>query len=285
MLIFVNVHKKKKNKSGSQSVQLISKTGGKYKVIKCIGSSFDEHDLELLILKAKQEIERIKSQVEQFAFSHTLKTLHGKISIVFYDMTTFCIQGLDKTKDWKEVNEDLKDFIYYYFNSKYAKDDYVADNGEVFTLTKDTDRGKTSSFEIVMKYLRVVDDDLVGAGGIPKDNVKHLQGAVRLIRRSLTDANPALDLLNAFCLFYLGTNNNETLVEELRRSYRDGFMGFSDTINNHKVFWDFFEDYNEIIAKKANEYPIENLNDIKEEISAIVHAKIIRSLTNKYTEK
>ena len=109
-------------------------------------------------------------------------------------MRMFCIQGLDDTKDWKEVNEDLKDFIYYYFNSKYANDDYVADTGEPFSLTIDTDRGKVSSFGIVEKYMRVIDDDVVGGSGTPIDNLKHLQGAVRLIRRALTDNNPALAL-------------------------------------------------------------------------------------------
>lgn len=39
----------------------------------------------------------------------------------------------------------------------------------------------------------VVDDNVVGSSGSPKDNIKHLQGAIRLIRRSLTDSNPALD--------------------------------------------------------------------------------------------
>jgi hypothetical protein len=179
----------------------------------------------------------------------------------------------------------LKDFIYYYFNSKYAKDDYIADNNEAFSLTEDTDRGKKSSTDIVFKYMRVVDDDLVGAGGTPKDNVKHLQGAVRLIRRSLTDTNPALDLLNAFCLFYLGTNNNETLEEELRRSYQDGLVGFSETVSNYNDFWNLFEGFHKDITEKAREFPADRFNDIKEEVIITTHSRIIRNLTNKYTEK
>ncbi len=54
----------------------------------------------------------------------------------------FCIQGINNNKNWLETNEDLKDFIYYYFNSKYAKDDYETENGEPFSLTTDSDRGK-----------------------------------------------------------------------------------------------------------------------------------------------
>lgn len=242
--------------------------------------------------KAEEEIQKAKdykgaNEVHK-CLGYLTEFIYEKIAVkrkrAIDDMRTFCIQGLDDTKDWKEVNEDLKDFIYYYFNSKYAKDDYVADNGEAFSLSQDTERGKNSQPEIVMKFMRVIDDDLVGAGGTPKDNAKHLQGAVRLIRRSLTDINPALDLLNAFCLFYLGTNNNETLEEELIRSYSDGLIRFSEGISNYMEFWAFFEVYNEFIIKKAKEYPIDKFNDIKEEISVNIHAKIIRSLTNRYTE-
>ena len=205
--------RKKKNKSGSRSVQIISKTDGKYKVVKTIGSSFDEKDIELLVLQAKQEIERIKSQpglfisesdllvesifqglsnasvktvgpeivfgsindkigfgilneelfrhlviarlayplsklktvdylyryqgihvdidavyrfldklndklksrVEQIAFAQTLKTLHGKVSIVFYDMTTLYFEASDEddlrktgfSKDGKHSNPQI----------------------------------------------------------------------------------------------------------------------------------------------------------------------------------
>nr|MBP7215615.1 ATP-dependent DNA helicase RecQ [Candidatus Kapabacteria bacterium] len=203
------------------------------------------------------------------------------------DMQAFCIQGIDNTRDWKEVNEDLKDFIYYYFNSKYAKTGYTASNAEPFSLVDDTDKGKESPSDIVLKYMRVIDidDKAFGPGETPKDNIKHLHGAVKLIRRSLTDTNPALDLLNAFCLFYLGTNDNETLEKELKTSYKDGIIGFSERLDNYSEFWNFFEEYHENISSKAKEYPIENLNNIKDELIAEIHAKIVRSLTNKYTEK
>jgi ATP-dependent DNA helicase RecQ len=198
------------------------------------------------------------------------------------DMRQFCIEGLNDTKDWKEVNENLKDFIYYYFNSKYAKDDYVADNGEEFSLTKDTDSGKQSNTDIVFKYMRVIDNELVGAGGTPKDNIKHLQGAVRLIRRSLTDTNPALDLLNAFCLFYLGINNNEILEDELIESYSNGLFGFKERENNIVNFWRFFDKLNSEIDGKAKDFPNNQLIDIKNTINLEIHAKIIKEITNKY---
>lgn len=44
--------------------------------------------------------------------------------------------------------------------------------------------GEISDFGLVEKYMRVVDSDIVNNDS-QKDNIKHLQGAVRLIRRTL----------------------------------------------------------------------------------------------------
>lgn len=205
--------RKLKNRSGSVSVQIISKSTGKYKVLKTIGSSSNEQELQKLIYLAKQEIERIsqqpelfiserdtiveqvfsalnnasirtigpeiifgkiydsigfgtireelfrhlvlarlafplsklktidylyrfqgvmldidavyrfldklnnklKDQVEQIAFAHTLKVLQGSISIVFYDMTTLYFEASDEddlrktgfSKDGKHQNPQI----------------------------------------------------------------------------------------------------------------------------------------------------------------------------------
>ena len=39
---------------------------------------------------------RLKDQVEQIAFAHTLRVLEGKISVVFYDMTTLYFEASDE---------------------------------------------------------------------------------------------------------------------------------------------------------------------------------------------
>ncbi|MEO6706772.1 MAG: IS1634 family transposase [Ginsengibacter sp.] len=205
--------RKKKNKSGSTSVQIISKERGKYKVVNTIGSSDNEQEIQKLVLLGKQEVERLNAQpklfvsesdtvieqvfealgnasirtvgpeiifgkiydsigfneikeelfrhlviarlafplsklktieylyrfqgvtididavyrfldklnnnlkerVEQIAFAHTLKVLDGKISIVFYDMTTLYFEASDEddlrkagfSKDGKHQNPQI----------------------------------------------------------------------------------------------------------------------------------------------------------------------------------
>jgi transposase len=58
--------RKKKNASGSISVQIISKTRGKYKVEETIGSSSNEQELQKLVFLGKQEIEKRSSQPKLF---------------------------------------------------------------------------------------------------------------------------------------------------------------------------------------------------------------------------
>ena len=59
-------YRKKKNLSGSTSVQIISKERGKYKVVKTIGHSTNEQEIQKLIYLAKQEVERLGGQTRLF---------------------------------------------------------------------------------------------------------------------------------------------------------------------------------------------------------------------------
>ena len=180
------------------------------------------------------------------------------------DMEQFCNMAINSDKDWKETNEELKDFIYYYFNSKYARDGFITYDSSVsqeipFSLKDDTNHdiyseSKISDFNLVKKYMRVVDPDIVNNDS-QKDNIKHLQGAVRLIRRAAVPIviqgvpfnNPVLSLLNIFCILFLGQQENEMLEKELYNDYKDvirmytfqGKLGllneFTDLLLQHKA--------------------------------------------------
>jgi transposase len=75
--------RKKKNKSGSISIQIIDKSSGKYKVLKTIANSKDLKEVEHYFNNAKQEINEIKGQL-QFNFemdreSDLVKTFFNSI--------------------------------------------------------------------------------------------------------------------------------------------------------------------------------------------------------------
>ncbi len=59
--------RKKKNPSGSVSVQIIKKSKGKSKVIKSIGCSKDEKEINKLVNLAKQEIKRLEPNLFDYA--------------------------------------------------------------------------------------------------------------------------------------------------------------------------------------------------------------------------
>lgn len=230
--------------------------------------------------KGQNEVHKCLGYLTEFVYSKIAVKRKRAID----DMRLFCLQGLDDSKDWKEVNEDLKDFIYYYFNSKYANEDYVADTGEPFSLTIDTDRGKISSFHIVKKYMRVINDDLVGGSGTPIDNLKHLQGAVRLIRRALTEYNPVMSLLNFFCLVALGINNNASLENELKEDYKQGILSFAEKAESKEEFWDFYQSFHNAIWSVPQQYDLANLSETKEEIMAKAHLAILQGFKNRYCQ-
>jgi transposase len=58
--------RKLKNRSGSTSVQIISKAQGKYKVVKTIGTTINEQQLQKLWYIGKQELVRISNQPQLF---------------------------------------------------------------------------------------------------------------------------------------------------------------------------------------------------------------------------
>lgn len=201
------------------------------------------------------------------------------------DMFAFCIHGADTSKDWKDINEELKDELYFYFNSKYARHGYITEKGIPYSLIDDTEEGKTASWDIVLKYMEVVENNWISenseAGSTQIDNAKHLYGAVRLIRRSVTDKNPTIDLLGAFCLMFLGTNNNSILKKELEALYENGIVEFYKSIDR-KSFWELFNSFNN--NPNVSAYFLNNGDLLKSSTILEIHKRECSVIKNKYTK-
>ncbi|MCM1311922.1 MAG: DEAD/DEAH box helicase [Bacteroides sp.] len=234
-------------------------------------------------VRGYNEIQQCLSFITEFVYCK----IAMKRKRAMQDMEDFCNRAVHSTKNWLEINEDLKDDIYYYFNSKYARDDYETELGESFSLAKDTDHGKYSSFDILFKYLRVVDDDVMGSSDSQIGNIKHLHGAVRLIRRSLTDTNPTLDMLNAYCLLFLGVGDNKNLANEMRDSYINAYKEFRErNINNIKDFYTYMKHFKEEIQKKGRNVVDEKemmlINGWEAEAELIIHSSWIKMFRAKF---
>lgn len=220
--------------------------------------------------------------------SFIYKSIAEKRARGILDMEQFCNLAISSKQDWKETNEELKDFIFYYFNSKYAREGFVTYDSNLqidvpFSLKDDTSHDDHSeeeitSFDLVRKYMRVVDTEIVNHDS-QMDNIKHLQGAVRLIRRAIADMNPVLNLLNVFCILYLGQKTNEMLEDELYDDYKAVFIQYMD-----QGRWDLIEEFTQLLVRHEALKDKEYINKIQLAIQLEEHAKEISNFYNKYTE-
>jgi len=181
----------------------------------------------------------------------------------------------------KNGNEELKDFIYLYFNSKYAKENHEID-GKPYSLTLDTDNAKEYSFEIVWKFIEAT---LIDPSGAQKDNTKHLRGAsLRLLRTE--PKNGALLLLKAYSLFVLGIGKNQNIENEARESLISGFKLFKEKYKEltFEQLASNIEQYKvEIIKNANNSQEVETILDIIiEEMYLNFHNDWLKSFNEKY---
>ena len=220
--------------------------------------------------------------------SFIYKSIADKRARGILDMEQFCNMAVSSQQDWKETNEELKDFIYYYFNSKYAREGFVTFDSKQrkdipYSLKDDTNfdihsESETTDFELVKKYMRVVDPEIVNNDS-QMDNIKHLQGAVRLIRRAILAINPVLNLLNVFCILYLGQETNEMLEEELYNDYKAVFKLYSE--NGKKGLIDEFTN---LLIQHAALKDKNYINKIQLAIELGKHVSAINNINDKYTK-
>ena len=73
--------RKNKNRSGSYSIQIISKSRGKYKVVKTLGSGRSEEEIEFLYQQARHELQQIEGTSSLFV-SHDDAKLKSYLSTI-----------------------------------------------------------------------------------------------------------------------------------------------------------------------------------------------------------
>lgn len=220
--------------------------------------------------------------------SFIYKSIADKRARGILDMEQFCNMAISSKQDWKETNEELKDFIYYYFNSKYAREGFVTYDSKLqqdvpFSLKDDTNHDghsedEITSFDLVRKYMRVVDSEIVNNDS-QMDNIKHLQGAVRLIRRAIAEMNPVLNLLNVFCILYLGLEANEMLEEELYNDYKAVYIQYLSDGNSALI-----DEFTQLLVKHAALKDKEYIDKIQLVIQLEGHVNELINISKKYIE-
>lgn len=181
-------------------------------------------------------------------------------------------------------DEWLKEFIHLYFNSKYARTGYAV-NDMPCSLKDDTDVDGKNGFDVVKKYIEVINPAVDGSG-CEIDNVKHLYGATFLCLRAHPD-NAALQLLLTYCITVLGAGTNETLKANAYRNYIEGFMALYN--DGKEDVWSCIEQFNGYLKAKIREdddFIKETLIDQgKEQIMFLIHEEKVNDIIKNYIKK
>jgi ATP-dependent DNA helicase RecQ len=133
--------------------------------------------------------------------------------------------------------------------------------------------------------MRVIEDEIVGVG-TPKDNVKHLLGAVRLVRRALTDKNPTLNFLNVFCILFLKADKEGSpMKNELEESYIDGYLEFKRRCSNSDTFYSQMSQFKKYLLNKKviSSKKLSYLSDFELMAEASIHSDWASGFANKFT--
>ena len=123
--------RKKVNKSGSISVQVISKIKGKSKLIKTIGSSKDEDTIKEFVCKAKEFINTYKGQ-QQLNFANnisSIKTTFNKITKYIEIGTELLLGDIYNNIGFNQLQDEIfKNLVFarlVYPVSKLKTSDYL----------------------------------------------------------------------------------------------------------------------------------------------------------------
>lgn len=155
-------------------------------------------------------------------------------------------------------------------------------NGKPYSLKDDTDIEGKDGFDVVKKYIEVVDPQHDNSGS-EVDNIKHLYGATLLCLRAHPD-NAALQLLLAYCITFLGAGNNQTLKNNANNNYIEGFMSLYH--KGSTQVWNDIDSFTSFLKAKVrseDKYIKENLiENGKKTITLFAHEAKINEITEKY---
>ena len=137
--------------------------------------------------------------------------------------------------------------------------------------------------------MRVVDSDVIGVSGSPKDNIKHMQGAVRLIRRGTTDTNPTLCLLNVYCLLALKVGSNRNMKEEMDDSFIEGYLAFKEQCKDNDVFYDGIAKFKSLLNSNgrniASSEDYKHFDELELQAELQDHLSWVDTFTDDYTKQ
>lgn len=180
----------------------------------------------------------------------------------------------------------LKEFIFYYFNSKYARrgfESFVEGETEKQNLSladRLTAEPRKSELEILNEFLDVIGNQKDKSGAFI-NNIKHLRGATNRLLASYPN-NFGLRFLRSFSCYCLDSNwSNKILRAEAEDNFKKGYI-----MGSHELEDDFFIHFFALVTKHFEERrKKEEVEEYFEELLFKLDIEIMTlELQNFYTE-
>lgn len=177
--------------------------------------------------KGQTHLEKLLGELLDFTYGE----IADKRQNATREMVLACEKGI------AEPDEDLGEFFDLYFNSKYARAQY---------LPTGTQGGTCFSRDVLWQYMGYITNPPDGIGK-ERDNVKHLRGACARMLSAGADKNGAVLLLDAFALLFLEFERqqpSDTILAAACEKLLLGFQYFQqqEALDDDAIM-EFFEEY------------------------------------------
>ena len=107
--------------------------------------------------------------------------------------------------------------------------------------------------QVLFRFLHLIDEHQTTwpTALSPNGRISALHEAVCTLRRAGNE-HPVLLLLGAFCLFYLGTEGNAVLEDDLSKTYEEGLVGLYRLMPDFAHFREQLEAYNRFVRNETD---------------------------------
>lgn len=191
-------------------------------------------------------------------------------------------------EDWFEQNKFIKEQIYFYFNAKYARKEFII-NKINYSLLADYSQyslNKMNASSILDKYIAVFKLE-----GTEQNNYKHMMGSCKKIMQSLSVSDLKkewlLRLLKAFSMYAV---NNSAYRSEANMELKKGFENLYNDYDYHNNDYDkieeIFKSYFNLLLENVEDtnQSFQDINLIRNILLQKLQYKGIDALVSKYNE-
>jgi len=193
-------------------------------------------------------IKKSVKAILEFTYSDIVKKRKRAIE----DIKEFITESIDQNNETglkfinSKYNSHFKQLMYYYFNAKYAKSEFIED-GNPRSLIDDFKNSEIDDWQVFEKYATILNDK---ASFI--NECKMMRGSCKRIWRSIADEETkdeyVLKLLYSYASFGL---NNPYYFEEAERYFMEGFENLYYKCNNYKDFENKLYHFEQILSKEV----------------------------------